>query len=83
MPKLLIIENNAKRCKNLINEIAYNNLKLKIFHISNTVKEAINFLRENNIDIIWLNINIFNGEKIIKEFNSKINFVIFSKNSQN
>lgn len=57
MNRILIIENDKNKCKELVNCIAQSNLDIKIYSIAYTGKEALNILKTQNVDLILLDCN--------------------------
>lgn len=66
--KVLLIENNKMKCKEIINGIANNNLNIRIYSIAYTGKEAINLIREQKVDLILMDTDIpdIKCDKILK-----------------
>lgn len=58
MLSLLIIESDAEKCKNIVNAISSSNLSVKLYSISYSGAEAINTIKNSDVDIILLDSNL-------------------------
>ena len=85
MIETLIVDDNLEYVKNTLNNILSRFKDIQIRYIATTVREAINIIDNNRIDLILLDLNLpdLNGLEIIKKiksFNSieKIRIIIIS-----
>lgn len=63
MTKILIIENDKRECKEIVNCIAQSNLDVKIYSIAYTGQEALNILRLQSVDLVILDCNFMDITK--------------------
>lgn len=68
MFKLLVVEDNIKQSKQIINYISQNDEDTKLYCIAYNYQEAIDIIKNKDIDIILLDLNLSDtsGIKIIK-----------------
>lgn len=86
MLKLLIIEDNAEQLKNLTNIIASNFSQIRIYSISFDGESVLNLIKNNNVDIIILDLKLsgISGVDIIRYIESnklykyKNSIIVFS-----
>lgn len=75
MANILIVENDLSYCIELINVIVKNNRELRLSGIATTVNDALNFIKNDCIDIILINAQIIK-EIDIKYLNKYKNSII-------
>lgn len=80
MFKLLLVENNVDKCKNIVNILADSNLKCVIYKIAYSVEEAIMFIKKYKIDVIVIENKMCTimFEKTIMENTSNTPIIILS-----
>lgn len=82
--KIVVIENNKLKAKEIVNKISQSITNAKIFSIFYELNEAIPILIENNIDIVIFdndNQRLSNEKfiELMEHFNCKMFFIIISK----
>lgn len=81
MLNILIVGDDLKKCKEIINKIS--KLNLKIYKIANSENETLKILKEDVIDIIIMYINEKEWEiKLFNKINIYKNLILISSNDE-
>lgn len=64
MIKVLIVENDFEYIKNILNKILYKLDEINVKFIATTIKDALDIIWNNNIDLILLDFNLLDGKGI-------------------
>lgn len=69
MIKTLIVEDNLEYAKKILNTIINNFEEVRVTHIATTVKEAMDIMANNNINLIFLDLKLpdTSGIEVIKQ----------------
>jgi response regulator of citrate/malate metabolism len=73
MINTLVVENNTKTCKRIVNYLALNIANIRVCGIASSIKEGLEIIEKQNVSLAIMDINSSEGKELSKEQLENIN----------